>query len=71
MPCGRFDNRRAARKKWSGVGKIKQDGSVSYRGSIYYQTSAPKWARLNGIAGVFEYDVDPQGNAKSQIWEWK
>ena len=55
----------------SGVGKIKQDGSVSYRGSIFYQTAAPKWARLNGMAAVFEYDVDAQGNARAQIWEWK
>ena len=55
----------------SGVGTIKKDGSVSYRGAIYYQTSAAKWTRLNGMAAVFEYDVDPQGNARSQIWEWK
>ena len=55
----------------SGVGTIKKDGSVSYRGAIYYQTSAAKWTRLNGVAAVFEYDVDPQGNARSQMWEWK
>ncbi len=55
----------------SGVGTIKKDGSVSYRGAIYYQTSAAKRTRLNGMAAVFEYDVDPQGNARSQIWEWK
>ena len=55
----------------SGVGMIKNDGSVSYRGAIYYQTSAAKWTRLNGVAAVFEYEVDPQGNARSQIWEWK
>ena len=54
-----------------GVGKLKPDGSVSFRGSIYYQSAFPKWARLNGVAGVFEYDVDPQGNTRAQIWEWK
>jgi hypothetical protein len=54
-----------------GVGKIKPDGSVSFRGAIYYQSAVPKWARLNGVAAVFEYEVDAQGNARSQIWEWK
>jgi hypothetical protein len=54
-----------------GVGLIGKDGSVSYRGAIFYQTASPKWARLNGVAAVFEYDVDPQGNTKAGIWEWK
>ena len=31
MPCGRFDNRRAARKKWSGVGKIKKGDVLNVR----------------------------------------
>ncbi len=54
-----------------GVGKVKKNGSVSYRGAVYYQTSARKWARLNSVAAVFEYEVDAQGNSSSQIWEWK
>src|SRR5712692_9483316 len=54
-----------------GVGTIKKDGSVSYRGAVYYQTSSPKWSRLNRIAGIFEYEVDPQGNARSEISEWR
>ena len=55
----------------SGVGKIKPDGGVSFRGSIFYYTSAAKWTRLNSVAGVFEYDVDAQGNSRAVIWEWK
>ncbi|MGH8676259.1 MAG: hypothetical protein ACREVG_18370 [Burkholderiales bacterium] len=54
-----------------GVGTIKKDGAVSYRGAVYYQTTASKWTRLNGIAGVFEYEVDAQGNTRSQLFEWK
>ena len=54
-----------------GVGTIKKDGSVSYRGAIYYQTSSAKWSRLNSIAGIFEYEVDAQGNSRSEISEWK
>lgn len=54
-----------------GIGTIKKDGSVSYRGAIYYQTSAAKWARLNNVAVVFEYEVDALGNTHAQTWEWK
>ena len=53
-----------------GVGTIGKDGSVKYRGAIFYQTAFPKWARLNGVAAMFEYDVDSQGNTKAQMWEW-
>src|SRR5262245_16541380 len=54
-----------------GVGRIKKDGGVSYRGAIYYQTSTPAWSRLNNVAAIFEYEVDAQGNSRSQHWEWK
>ncbi len=54
-----------------GVGTLKKGGSVSYRGAVYYQTSSPKWLRLNKVAAVFEYEVDAQGNSRSEIWEWK
>ena len=54
-----------------GVGIIKPDGSISFRGAIYYQSAHPTWARLNRVAGVFEYEQDVNGNTKGQIWEWK
>jgi len=54
-----------------GVGTIKKDGGVSYRGAVYYQTASPAWARLNAIAALFEYEIDAQGNTRAQLWEWK
>jgi hypothetical protein len=54
-----------------GVGAIKKDGSVSYRGAVYHQTATPTWLRLNSVAAIFEYEVDTQGNCRSEIWEWK
>ena len=54
-----------------GVGTIKKDGAVSYRGAIYYQTSSAKWSRLNSVAAIFEYEVDAQSNTRAQLWEWK
>ena len=54
-----------------GIGTIKKGGAVSYRGAVYYQSSTPKWSRLNNVAAVFEYEVNAKGNTKSQLWEWK
>lgn len=54
-----------------GIGTMKKDGSVSYRGAIYYQTASAAWARLNSVAAIYEYEVDAQGNTKGEVWEWK
>jgi len=54
-----------------GVGTVRKDGGVSFRGAVYYQTSSPKWARLNSVASIFEHEVDAEGNVRSQLWEWK
>ena len=57
--------------KGSGLGKFKQGGAIAYRGVVYYQTASPKLARLNGMAAVFEYDVDAESKTATKIWEWK
>ena len=61
----------AATWKGGGVGKFGEGGAVGYRGAIYYSTATPGLARLNGVAVVFEFDVDAEGNTHSKIWEWK
>ena len=57
--------------KGQGVGEITPSGSVSYRGSLYYETQADNLLGLNKLVGVFEYDVDADGNTSSEIYEWK
>lgn len=57
--------------KGQGVGRFLAGGAVSYRGAIYYSTATPKLVRLNSLAGVFEFEVDANGNTHSKIWEWK
>jgi hypothetical protein len=57
--------------KGGGVGKLAGTGAVSYRGALYYSTGSEKLARLNTVAAVFEFDVDPEGNTHSKSWEWK
>jgi len=55
-----------------GVGRFTgHGGAVSYRGSLYFQTASKKLERLNGIVGVYEFEVDENGNTHGKIWEWK
>ena len=54
-----------------GVGVTKKDGTATYRGALYYQTIPPRWSRLNKVAVLFEYEVDPEGNTHSEYWEWR
>lgn len=55
----------------SGLGKFGPGGSVSYRGMLFLQTASQKLARVNNVCVAFEYDVDPDGNTISKMWEWK
>ena len=59
--------------KESEVHKDVEDanGAIAFRGTIYYQTASKDWAALNGLAVIYEWDVDAEGNASFQGWEWK
>ena len=55
-----------------GVGHFTGHGTaVSYRGAVYFQTTSERLARLNGIAGVFEYETDESGKTSNKTYEWK
>jgi hypothetical protein len=58
---------------WKGVGAgtFLEGGAIRYVGCLNYSTASAKLARLNKIAGAFEFDVDAAGNTTSKIWEWK
>jgi len=57
--------------KGQGVGTLTPPGSVSYRGSLYYDTQADNLKGLNKLVGIFEYEVDVDGNTTSEVFEWK
>ena len=57
--------------KGQGVGQPKPDGAVSFRGSLYYSAQTPNWTRLNKVAVMFHWDVDKDGGAHSEFYEWK
>jgi hypothetical protein len=59
---------------WRGSGAGKPTGKgmgATYRGAIYYDTASPKFTQLNAICGIFEYEVDENGNTSAIISEWK
>lgn len=70
---GVFASAAGAMVSWKGigVGHFKEGGAVSYRGSLVFTTPAADFARLNGVAGVFEFEVDAAGKTQTRIWEWK
>jgi hypothetical protein len=58
--------------KGFGVGKLTGEGfSASFAPCGCIQTSAQRFARLNGVATIGEYDTDAEGNYHWRIWEWK
>ena len=55
----------------TGSGSFTADGGAIFRGAVYLQASAPSLASLNGTCCVYHWDVDAEGNATWEIWEWK
>jgi hypothetical protein len=54
------------------VGRLGSSGSTSWRGSIFYRTSSNgKLSFLNNMIGLFEGEMDTQGNFYHKAWEWK
>jgi hypothetical protein len=56
-----------------GVGRFSSSGSVKWRGSVFFRTSSAggKLAFLNNMVGVFESEIDADGNFSEKLWEWK
>jgi len=58
----------------TGVGAAKgagPDGSIKYRGALHFESKSAKFSKLNGVVGVFEYNVGGDGNTVATVWEWK
>ena len=54
------------------VGRLGSSGNISWRGSIFYSTSSNgKLSFLNNMIGVFESEIDAEGNTSDKLWEWK
>lgn len=54
-----------------GVGRFTRPGVTSWRGALFYETDSEELARLNGIAVLFEYEIDESGKSEGTFYEWK
>jgi hypothetical protein len=55
-----------------GIGRLGSSGNVKWRGSLFFRTSSgSKLAFLNNMVGVFETEIDAEGNFSEKAWEWK
>ncbi|MBI50158.1 MAG: hypothetical protein CL781_02345 [Chloroflexi bacterium] len=55
----------------SGTGSFTEDGGATFKGIVYFETSAPSLSSLNGAAVVYNWDVDGEGGASWELWQWK
>ena len=46
-------------------------GTLKWRGAIFFTGSTGKLGSLNNQVGVFEAQVDHEGNFSDKTWEWK
>lgn len=54
-----------------GIGRITAIGA-NWRGVFFYGTvSTGKLSFLNNIVGLFEVEIDSEGNFTEKVWEWK
>ena len=54
------------------TGKFDSSGTLNWRGAIFFTTkSTGKLGSLNNVVGVFEAQVDAEGNFSDKTWEWK
>jgi hypothetical protein len=55
-----------------GIGRVGSTGNVKWCGSVFFRkSSGDKLAFLNNMVGVFESEIDKDGNFSEKVWEWK
>ncbi len=54
-----------------GNGVMRPDGSQVWRGAACFSNPPGKYAKFNGMAVVWETEVDKEGNIHNKGWEWK
>lgn len=55
-----------------GIGRFDASGLLTWRGAIFFHSSSQgKLEFLNNKVGVFEAQVDSQGNFTDKTWEWE
>jgi hypothetical protein len=68
------DGRGMATWTGQGIGRFTGQRKVSFRGSLFFRAPSATGGKLssfNNLVGIFEYEVDEQGNCSAKVWEWK
>jgi len=52
------------------VGRLSSSG-IKWRVIFYRTSSTGKLSFLNDLVGLFEAEMDTEGNFSENIWEWK
>ncbi|MBR73228.1 MAG: hypothetical protein CMM30_09880 [Rhodospirillaceae bacterium] len=52
----------------NGIGRMTDDGGVSFRGLVSFEVSSPSLSTLSGKAHMFTWEVDADGKATWEIW---
>lgn len=65
------DGKGMATWKGYGLGRFASPGNISFRGSLFFCAPSGKLSYFNNLVGVFEFEVDEEGNCSSKVWEWK
>ena len=55
----------------TGIGSPTADGGFSFRRVVYFDSAAPSLSSLNGVAVVYDWEVDASGSASGDLWVWK
>ncbi len=63
----------AASYTGTGVGHmLGKAGAASWRGALYFFSASPKFAQLNSVAVLFEFEIDETArNMEIKYFEWK
>jgi hypothetical protein len=63
----------AASYSGQGVGHmLGRGGAAAWRGALYYFSASPKFAQLNSIAVLFEFEIDETAKKMDiKLYEWK
>ncbi len=65
------ENGESATFRATGAGNFpNKAGAVAFRGAIYHETASEGLSALNGLAVIYEWEVDEEGNTTFQGWEW-
>ena len=55
----------------TGIGSPPAVGGFAFKGVVYFESAAASLSSLNGVAVVYDWNVDANGDASWDLWEWK